>query len=73
MALLPKNHCIFVKNYRAMKKGCGLYNDASEAVVDRLQLLEEGEACQQLLKEAIIEGVESGIPLDLTPKSILKH
>ena len=56
-----------------MKKGCGLYNDASEVVVDRLQLLEEGEACQQLLKESIIEGVESGIPLDLTPKSILKH
>ena len=44
-----------------MKKGCGLYNDASEVVVDRLQLLEESEACQQLLKEATIEGIESGI------------
>lgn len=29
-----------------MKKGCGLYNDASEVVVDRLQLLEESEVCQ---------------------------
>lgn len=29
-----------------MKKGCGLYNDASEVVVGRLQLLEESEACQ---------------------------
>ncbi|MFC2089468.1 type II toxin-antitoxin system ParD family antitoxin [Bacteroidota bacterium] len=49
----------------------GRYNNASEVVRAALRLLEEEENRVSALKEAIKEGVESGIATDFEPSKHL--
>jgi antitoxin ParD1/3/4 len=50
----------------------GRYKNASEVVRAGLRLLEEEENKIMVLKEAIQEGIESGIASDFNPKAHLE-
>lgn len=50
----------------------GRYKNASEVIRAGLRLLEEEENKVQILKNAIREGIESGIAKDFNPKSHLE-
>lgn len=50
----------------------GRYNNASEVIRAGLRLLEEEENKVIALKEAIQEGIDSGIAIDFDPESHLK-
>lgn len=49
----------------------GRYKNASEVIRAGLRLLEEEEHKVQILKDAILEGIESGIAKDFNPKTHL--
>ncbi len=51
----------------------GRYNNASEVVRAGLRLLEEEENKMIALREAIQEGIDSGIANDFDPRSHLKE
>jgi antitoxin ParD1/3/4 len=51
----------------------GRFNNASEVVLAELRLLEEEENRIIALREAIQEGVESGIAYDFNPESHLER
>lgn len=51
----------------------GRYKNASEVVRAGLRLLEEHENKVQALKEAIQEGLDSGIAEDFNPEEFLKQ
>jgi antitoxin ParD1/3/4 len=57
----------FIKN----RISTGRYKNASEVVRAGLRLLEEEENKLMALKEAIQEGIESGIAYDFDPKDHL--
>ena len=50
----------------------GRYKNASEVIRAGLRLLEEEEHKVQILKDAILEGIESGIAKDFNPKTHLE-
>lgn len=50
----------------------GRYKNASEVIRAGLRLLEEEENKVQLLKNAIQEGIESGVATDFNPKEHLE-
>ena len=50
----------------------GRYKNASEVIRAGLRLLEEEENKVQILKDAIREGIESGIAKDFNPKTHLE-
>ena len=50
----------------------GRYKNASEVIRAGLRLLEEEEHKVQILKDAIREGIESGIAKDFNPKNHLE-
>lgn len=50
----------------------GRYKNASEVIRAGLRLLEEEEHKVQILKDAIREGIESGIAKDFNPKTHLE-
>lgn len=50
----------------------GRYKNASEVIRAGLRLLEEEEHKVQILKDAIREGIESGIAKDFSPKTHLE-
>jgi antitoxin ParD1/3/4 len=51
----------------------GRYKNVSEVIRAGLRLLEEEESKMATLKNAIQEGIDSGIAMILIPKSILNH
>ena len=51
----------------------GRYNNASEVIRAGLRLLEEEESKVIALKQAIKEGIESGIANDFNPEEHLKQ
>lgn len=50
----------------------GRFNNASEVIRAGLRLLEEEESKIKVLKNALKEGIESGIALDFDPKKHLE-
>ena len=50
----------------------GRYKNASEVIRAGLRLLEEEENKVQILKNAIQEGIDSGIAVDFNPKQHLE-
>ena len=50
----------------------GRFNNASEVVRAGLRLLEEEESRIQVLRQAIHEGIESGLAVDFDPKHHLE-
>jgi antitoxin ParD1/3/4 len=56
----------------AIKKLPRRYKNASEVIRAGLRLLEEEEHKVQILKDAILEGIESGIAKDFNPKTHLE-
>ena len=59
---------IFVKN----RISVGRYKNASEVIRAGLRLLEEEESKVVALKQAIQEGIESGIEEDFDPEQFLQ-
>ena len=51
----------------------GRYKNASEVIRAGLRLLEEEENKVQILKNAIQEGIDSGIAVDFNPKKHLEY
>jgi antitoxin ParD1/3/4 len=63
----------YFDNFIQSKISAGRYKNASEVVRAGLRLLEEEENKMLVLKEAIREGIESGIAVDFNPESHLKE
>lgn len=51
----------------------GRFKNANEVICAGLQLLEEEEANRTALKNALLEGVESGYLIDFEPQKHLTH
>ena len=62
----------YFENFVDTKVTQGRYKNASEVIRAGLRLLEEEENKVQILKNAILEGIESGIAKDFNPKSHLE-
>ncbi len=62
----------YFDNFIKSKISTGRYKNASEVVRAGLRLLEEEENKILLLKEAIQEGIDSGIAEDFNPETHLK-
>ena len=73
---MNKNTSISIGNYFdtfiQSSISAGRYKNASEVVRAGLRLLEEEESKMIALREAIQEGVKSGIAYDFNPKSHLE-
>lgn len=62
----------YFEDFVDTKVAQGRYKNASEVIRAGLRLLEEEENKVQILKNAISEGIESGISKDFNPKSHLE-
>ncbi len=61
----------YFDNFIKSKISAGRYKNASEVVRAGLRLLEEEENKMLALKEAVQEGIDSGLALDFNPESHL--
>lgn len=62
----------YFEDFVDTKVNQGRYKNASEVIRAGLRLLEEEENKVQILKNAIREGIESGIAKDFNPKNHLE-
>lgn len=62
----------YFENFVETKVTQGRYKNASEVIRAGLRLLEEEENKIEILKNAIQEGIESGIAKDFDPKKHLE-
>lgn len=62
----------YFENFVDDKVSQGRYKNASEVIRAGLRLLEEEENKVQILKNAIQEGIDSGIAKNFNPKSHLE-
>ena len=62
----------YFEDFVDTKVSQGRYKNASEVIRAGLRLLEEEENKVQILKNAIREGIESGIAKDFNPRSHLE-
>ncbi|MFA6402713.1 MAG: type II toxin-antitoxin system ParD family antitoxin [Salinivirgaceae bacterium] len=74
--IMDRNTSISIGNYFDTfiqgRISAGRYKNASEVIRAGLRLLEEEESKLIALREAIQEGIESGIAYDFEPKSHLE-
>ena len=74
---MDRNTSISIGNYFdsfiKSRISTGRYKNASEVVRAGLRLLEEEENKTMALREAIQEGVESGIAHDFNPETLLRN
>ena len=63
----------YFDNFIQNKISAGRFKNASEVVRAGLRLLEEEETRINALREAIQEGIESGIAYDFNPESHLER
>ena len=63
----------YFENFIDGKISEGRYKNASEVIRAGLRLLEEEESRIKSLKQAIQEGIDSGIAKSFNPKNHLKH
>jgi antitoxin ParD1/3/4 len=62
----------YFDNFIQNRISAGRFKNASEVVRAGLRLLEEEENRISVLREAIQEGIESGIAYDFNPESLLE-
>jgi antitoxin ParD1/3/4 len=74
---MDRNTSISIGNYFdsfiKSRISTGRYKNASEVVRAGLRLLEEEENKRMALRDAIQEGIDSGIAHDFNPKTLLRE